>query len=69
MVIWGELDEGFAGADEEVATSPAPRPLDVWRRWADRVDGQGIASGHFIAEEAPRDLVEALAPFLSSTGG
>jgi haloacetate dehalogenase len=39
-------------------------PREIWRDWADSVTGQGIDSGHHIAEEAPAALVEALVPFL-----
>lgn len=39
-------------------------PVAIWRRWADTVTGQPIASGHHIAEEAPDDLAAALASFL-----
>src|SRR5262249_1289056 len=35
-------------------------PLTVWRRWADRVEGGPLASGHFIAEEAPEELLRSL---------
>jgi haloacetate dehalogenase len=27
--------------------------LGVWRRFASQVAGRGIASGHYLAEEAP----------------
>jgi haloacetate dehalogenase len=35
-------------------------PLDIWRGWADDVDGFGIDSGHHVAEENPEALVRAL---------
>lgn len=38
--------------------------VPVWQRWADDVRGQGIACGHFIAEEAPNELLAAMTPFL-----
>ena len=38
--------------------------LGVWRRWAPDLRGQGINSGHHMAEEAPAEIVEALMPFL-----
>jgi haloacetate dehalogenase len=69
LVLWGQSDEGFAGADEQGATEPAAGPLDVWRRWAEQVQGHPIASGHFIAEEAPAALIDALLPFLSGMSG
>jgi haloacetate dehalogenase len=40
-------------------------PLAVWRRWADVVDGQAVACGHFLAEERPGDVAAALQRFLS----
>jgi haloacetate dehalogenase len=43
------------------------RPYDaveVWRRWADDVTGQEIASGHFLPEEAPDAVLAALLRFL-----
>ena len=63
LVLWGDLDEGF-GADEEVEPAPADGPLEVWRRWADQVEGQGLACGHFIPEEAPDELVDVLRRWL-----
>ncbi len=38
-------------------------PLDVWRRWANDVSGEGIACGHFLPEEAPEATARALAKF------
>jgi haloacetate dehalogenase len=39
-------------------------PLPVWRQWADAVDGGPLPSGHFIAEEAPEELLASLRSFL-----
>jgi haloacetate dehalogenase len=55
LVLWGALDEGL---------SDDAGPLDVWRRWAERLEGVPIPAGHFIPEEAPEELLAALAPFL-----
>jgi haloacetate dehalogenase len=44
-------------------------PLDIWRDWADDVQGFGIDSGHHIAEQAPEALVDALVPFLRQSTG
>ena len=41
------------------------RPLDEWRRVAQRVDGAPLPCGHYIAEEAPDMLLERAIPFLS----
>ena len=39
--------------------------LEVWRGWADDVQGRSIDSGHYIPEEAPDDtLAEVRAFFL-----
>jgi haloacetate dehalogenase len=40
-------------------------PLAVWRRWADEVDGRGLACGRLLAEERPDEVVEALEAFLA----
>ncbi len=39
-------------------------PLQIWRSWADQVEGHGIDSGHHVAEENPVDLSAALIEFL-----
>ncbi|HXT09742.1 MAG TPA: alpha/beta hydrolase [Roseiarcus sp.] len=38
-------------------------PLDVWRRWASDVCGEGLEGGHFLPEEAPQATAKALAAF------
>jgi haloacetate dehalogenase len=53
LVHWGA---------EEGAMSDGPLP--VWRQWAEAVRGGPLPSGHFIAEEAPQQLVASLAGFL-----
>jgi haloacetate dehalogenase len=54
LVHWG-AEEG----------SLSDGPLLVWRSWAEAVRGGPLASGHFIPEEAPEQLVASLASFLS----
>lgn len=54
LSVWGNT--GIAEAAES--------PLDVWRRWAETVSGQGISGGHFVAEENPNGLLTVLLPFL-----
>ncbi len=39
-------------------------PIDIWRRWANEVDGTSIDSGHLQAEEAPETVLAHLLPFL-----
>jgi haloacetate dehalogenase len=63
VVFWGALDAGLTGSDEE-APEAEDGPLEVWRRWANEVEGQPIAAGHFIPEEAPDELLAALEAFL-----
>jgi haloacetate dehalogenase len=41
-------------------------PLQLWREWCEAVEGHGIDSGHFVAEENPHATLEALLPFLKS---
>lgn len=39
--------------------------VEVWRDWADDVEGRGIDCGHYLAEEAPDETLAALEPFLA----
>lgn len=48
--------------------SKATDPLATWRRFAERVEGFSVPSGHFIAEEVPDAVAEPIAAFLSSPG-
>ena len=39
-------------------------PLDIWRRYCDaEVTGAPVASGHYLAEEAPDAVLAQLLPF------
>lgn len=38
--------------------------LSIWREWADDVRGHAIDSGHYLPEEAPDQVYEALHAFL-----
>jgi haloacetate dehalogenase len=50
------------GAEEaQLADAPA-----IWRAWADDVTAAEVPGGHFLPEEAPDELVTALAAFLGS---
>jgi haloacetate dehalogenase len=46
---------------EEAQLADAP---DVWRRWAADVSAREVPGGHFVPEEAPAELAEALLDFL-----
>jgi haloacetate dehalogenase len=50
------------GAEEDAMSDG---PLRIWRRWAGNVTGGPLPSGHFLAEEAPDELLASLRPFLS----
>ena len=52
LVHWGSEEGAMADS------------LQVWRRWADSVDGGPLPSGHFIPEEAPDELLASLRSFL-----
>jgi haloacetate dehalogenase len=48
--------------EDETQLAAAP---DVWRAWAKDLTATQVPGGHFIPEEAPRELAEILAAFLS----
>ena len=48
------------GGEEEAMSDP----IEVWRRWAGRVEGGPLPSGHFIPEEAAEKLTASLRDFL-----
>jgi haloacetate dehalogenase len=54
LVLWGE--QSFVGRGYE--------PLSVWRQYAADVRGQALPTGHFLPEEAPGLVIEALRDFL-----
>jgi haloacetate dehalogenase len=54
LVLWGE--RGFVGREYE--------PLTVWREYATDVRGHALPTGHFVPEEAPDPVIEALLNFL-----
>ena len=54
LVHWGAEEDAMADG-----------PLEVWRNWADRVEGGPLRSGHFLPEEVPDELVVSLRRFLA----
>ena len=60
LVVWATRDDM-----ERLYGDPAR----VWRRWAADVTRAPIASGHHIAEEAPKELAAALTSFLRALTG
>jgi haloacetate dehalogenase len=47
----------------------AGSPIDVWKAWCSDVAGATVTSGHFLAEENPKETLAALLPFLAEHGG
>jgi haloacetate dehalogenase len=58
LALWG-------GRRSVGAAAAAAGPIDTWRRWARAVEGGPIACGHFLPEEAPEPVAQALARFLT----
>jgi haloacetate dehalogenase len=54
LALWGR--KGFLEGHYDV--------LDVWRGWAEEVDGRALECGHYIPEEAPEETYAALHAFL-----
>ena len=52
---------GAAGIANSAST-----PLDVWSKWSISVEGTGIASGHFLPEEAPEETASEMKKFFVS---
>ena len=59
LALWG--DAGFPDKTGDA--------LDIWHQWCDHVEGHGIDSGHFLAEENPQATLAHLLPFLKSHTG
>jgi len=41
-----------------------PDPVEIWKTWADRVEGGTVDCGHLMAEEAPDEVLAKVLPFL-----
>jgi haloacetate dehalogenase len=41
-----------------------PDPAEVWKTWADTVEGGTVDCGHLMAEEAPDEVLARVLPFL-----
>lgn len=54
LVLWGA-----SGIANSTST-----PLDIWKEWANSVEGAGLDSGHFIPEETPEETSKWLTSFL-----
>lgn len=60
LVLWGAGRRAGARSAEI---------LDVWRRWATDVRGQGLPCGHFLPEEAPTETLAELRAFFAEPAG
>ncbi len=56
LALWG--DHGRPHKREGV--------LEVWRQWADDVQGEGLPCGHFLPEEVPEATLRALCTFFEA---
>ena len=54
LSLWPEAD--YRGG--------ARTPLDIWKDWAGDVTGAALPGGHLLPEEAHKEVVEQLLPFL-----
>jgi haloacetate dehalogenase len=55
-----------AGGPLDTFYAKAGGPLEIWRRWAPKAQGQAIKGGHFFPEENPNDTSDLLKKFLVS---
>lgn len=56
LALWGA--NGFVGSNYDVR--------EVWRSYADHVQGEGLPCGHFLPEECPGRTVDALLAFMAN---
>lgn len=54
LALWGS-----AGIPSEMSAQ-----LETWRQWAEAAEGRAIDSGHFVCEENPGAVLDALLPFM-----
>ena len=56
LVLWGE--SGALKGDG----------VELWRLWAERVEGEALACGHFIPEEQPHAVIGRFQRFFGDGG-
>ncbi|KAF5628966.1 haloacetate dehalogenase H-1 [Fusarium sp. NRRL 52700] len=59
LVIWSN-----AGVSAESLQNKSEGSVEIWQKYAKNVRGKALECGHFIPEEDPEGLAEALIPFL-----
>jgi len=57
LVLWS------AGSALDIWYVEAGGPIQIWRRWADDVQGGSVRGGHFFPEELPEETAGRLADF------
>jgi haloacetate dehalogenase len=55
QILWGARNRVWARFDM----------VQVWRRFAREVGGRAIDAGHYLVEEAPRETLDEMLPFLT----
>nr|WP_262913763.1 alpha/beta hydrolase [Rhizobium halophilum] len=43
-------------------------PLDIWRDWADHIEGEGLEGGHLLPELASQQVFNRIVDFMVKTG-
>jgi len=56
LALWGE--KGYVGNKYDVVAE--------WQKWSTNVRGFGVASGHYLPEEAPEETTKALLDFFQT---
>mgnify|MGYP000843840731 CR=1 FL=1 len=56
LVLWG--DKGVVGKQVD--------PLETWRQWFANVSGHALDTGHFLVEEKPEEVLEAVRQHLAA---
>jgi haloacetate dehalogenase len=56
MILWGDRNPVWKRFDV----------LEVWRQFAPTAVGCAVRAGHYLAEEAPQQVLAQLLPFLGA---
>ena len=59
LVLWSEKGPLNSWYEREGG------PLGLWQEWADNVEGEAVAAGHFFPEELPQSTAERIRRFLA----